>query len=606
MSWLLLGPALVAFMLPGWQIARRLALPATAVAAFLISACGWFALVLFAQIVGLPLTRPILVGAWLAAGLGACLWLWRNSDAAPVRPWPALPERVDWPWMMPVAIAFTSVVARSLLDPLNGWDTTFRWDYLARAVISHAHLDFYPPTTAADYEIYAWCDGIPPLASLLNLWIYLSCGSTTPALLAGRLIGEALLASTAIFHLARSLHGPRAGWPALAVLAACPLFLWSVAMGQETGLTTIALIAMAYYISEYIRDGNLRAAFCAGLAAAVAAISRDYMIAFVALGAGLIAPRAEERYRSLALFAVTPLLVAAPWYVRNWALTGNPIYPHTLGHLFAGNPVMAELLSNIYTQWAFSANTSFLSPLASVVFCLCASLSTGIFGIRPRQYGHWPALLCLGLITGLWAWSAQLTAGGWNYSLRVLAPSAALLAGFAGYLHLCRSKLRIIIIGALLLLTLDASHRSWFLPVTPKAAAWPYDWQRWREHRSYLYHFETSNLWPTLVQRTHGEVILVDATMSHRLVTDAGGRATMLFSPAAMACFDPTLDFHQAVAALRKEQIRLVLLSVDDPISQSTIQGHSFLRSLVAQPNVIRVAGMSLYDLQAISPATSP
>lgn len=39
--------------------------------------------------------------------------------------------------------------------------------------------------------------------------------------------------------------------------------------------------------------------------------------------------------RSVAIFALPALLVAAPWYLKNWALTGNPVYPF-LFNVFGG------------------------------------------------------------------------------------------------------------------------------------------------------------------------------------------------------------------------------------------------------------------------------
>ena len=612
-SWLPLIPALLAFMLPGWQLARLLALPLPAISAFLLSACGWFGLVLGTQTLGLPLTRPLLLGTWLFAGLAVSLWLWRKRPSPPAAPAahaapPVRPGRADLPWLIPVGIAFVSLGVRSFLDPLNGWDTAFRWDYLARAMLDLGRLDFYPPLTAADYEIYAWPDGMPPLASFLNFWIYLACGSHAPTLLAGRLIGESALAFAAVFHLARALNGPRAGWPALAVFAASPLVLWNLGMGQETGLTTIGVAAMLYFIREHHREADWRPAFGAGLAATIAAISRDYTVALALLGAGLVVRPAVHRWRSLAAFACPLLLIAAPWYVRNWILTGNPVFPQSVGGLFPGNPVLDELLVNVRRYWAFTAPGANLSGLVLTLFVLTVSLLPGVAGLfRARSRGQaLPLVLTFLLVAGLWAWSAQMTAGGWNYSLRVLGPACAILAACAGWLADCPRRTRHAVLAALVLLAADAAHRSWYLPASPRSSPWVYDFSLWRTNHGFAQELRESRLWPALTQKAAGEVVLVDTTGAHTQITSSGGRATMVFSPAASPCFAPGMDLARGVAALRANHIRLVVLSTGDPVAKKMLDAHPFLRLLVALPPTYGFAGMSIYDLTRLAAQPTP
>ena len=57
------------------------------------------------------------------------------------------------------------VVVRTALYPLRGPDTAFRWEGLAVAMLQHQSLAFYPPVTAADYAVYLYADGIPPLVA---------------------------------------------------------------------------------------------------------------------------------------------------------------------------------------------------------------------------------------------------------------------------------------------------------------------------------------------------------------------------------------------------------------------------------------------------------
>jgi len=76
-------------------------------------------------------------------------------------------------------------------------------------------------------------------------------------------------------------------------------------------------------------------------------------------------------FYSLALFAITALLIASPWYLKNWTFTGNPVYPF-LFDLFGGR-FWDEFRANWY-----------------------ASAGTGI-GWRPSTLLALPWLLTLGV-----------------------------------------------------------------------------------------------------------------------------------------------------------------------------------------------------------------
>ena len=41
---------------------------------------------------------------------------------------------------------------RCAITPLIGYDTRFRWDFLAQRLFALGRFDFYPPLTAADFR----------------------------------------------------------------------------------------------------------------------------------------------------------------------------------------------------------------------------------------------------------------------------------------------------------------------------------------------------------------------------------------------------------------------------------------------------------------------
>lgn len=601
-AWLALIPALLGWLLPGWQLARRLALPAPVVSAFLLSACGWFALVLGLQLLGIPLIRPVLLPLWLGAGVAASVWLWKSGPrpAPPPTEGSLRPRRADWPWLPAVVIGAVGLGLRAFLDPSNGWDTLFRWDHLARLMVDHGSLDFYPPVTAEHYELYAWCDGIPPLVSLLNLWIYLACDSADPALLAGRTLGEVAVAALAVAGLAARLHGRGAAWPALAALSACALFSWSVSMGQETGLTSIAVAAIVYYLVEYKETRATAAALGAGLAAAVAAISRDYAVAYAAVGLGLLILCGGFRGRPLAAYLLPICVVALPWYARNWVLTGNPLFPNPVFGIFAAEPALDRILAGVFDYWSFSVRSAQLPGLLRSVGFLAGASMLGWAGFAFARRGRPILATVLLLSLGLWAWSAQLTAGGWNYSLRVLAPSIALLAASAGWLGGAQPALRHALAALLLTLSVDAGRRAWLLPIQPAAPPLPYTFRVWREFEEFQYHLEREPLWSQIARLAENEAVVVDSPSVHRYISSHGGKACMFFSPAARPCLVADQPFADTIASLRSNGVRVLAISIGDPITDSFISAHPFLRQLCSLPPTHLSGALAIYDLSTV------
>src|SRR6185312_12969009 len=52
-------------------------------------------------------------------------------------------------------------------------------------------------------------------------------------------------------------------------------------------------------------------------------------------------------WRDLPFAAIAFLVVAAPWYIKNWVLTGNPIYPFVFGHPELSDTWMADYMRDL-------------------------------------------------------------------------------------------------------------------------------------------------------------------------------------------------------------------------------------------------------------------
>jgi hypothetical protein len=326
---------------------------------------------------------------------------------------PCRPGGTDWLWL--AAVGLLVVVLRAVVDPLSGYDNGFRWDYLARAMLAYGRLDFYPPVMAGDFDIYPWCDGIPPLISSLNFWIYFFTGSNAPALTATRVGAEAMLVFCVVARLARELWGENGGTGAVAAAASSALLLWAIAMGQETGLTTLTLTVMLYLLLIRRRTEAGSAVFWAGVAAGCGTLSREYGLAFLLFGGGVLL--AGRDIRGTGWFVATAGIIAVPWYLRNWVVTGNPLFPHTLDGLFPTNLRYAEIMHSISAYWKLGANHSHPAVLAQLLAVLAGGvLLVGAAGAGLAGRKALPVVSAITLASVLWLWSLPLTAA-WNFSL---------------------------------------------------------------------------------------------------------------------------------------------------------------------------------------------
>jgi len=181
------------------------------------------------------------------------------------------------------------------------------------------------------------------------------------------------------------------------------------------------------------------------------------------------------RWRAVAIFAAVGLLVASPWYIKSWVITGNPVYPFAYS-IFGGEQWSAQQAQWYHHhQLRFGVGElpapevldalpwykrTFVGPRAPLRLLLAPfnltfnpppftdpvspAAAIMFFSIGPLYLIFAPMLLALSgrparlkvlliLFGLLWIW--------WLYSMqqsRYLLPTMALLAPAAGYaLHRC-------------------------------------------------------------------------------------------------------------------------------------------------------------------------
>ncbi len=536
----LLFPLLLAagLLAPGWLLGRALHTPPGWAGLFLGSSAILFHVVLALDALHLPLSF-----APLAAGIGLVALLLeliarrrRPPPAAPRHPAQFLPRGAWEIWLLvPVAFGLLAIAVRATLDPLSGFDTIFRWDFLARQMLRHARLDFYPPVTAEDFQVYGWCDGIPPLVSSLYLWAYHCLGrpqalATTPIV-----VGQAVLLFGLVGQIAARAGSRAAGFWAAALLAASAALLWGVAMGQETGLTALALTAMFGFVARQADDPKAAWPIWAGLAAGVGALAREYGLAFVFLGWLALAWQGAGR-RARWTFTAAFSLVALPWYLRVWHKTGHPLFSHDLAGWFPVNPIHADYMRSVAELVGLQNNPAGPGMVARAFLLLALPpMALGVAGGIVAFRRHGAGLIALIALTAIWLGSIPHTSGGYTYSIRVLTPALAVGAILGGSL-LARGQ-RPRVAGALVALLVivggDAAVRSLYLPIEAKVAWWRQSATAWREFGTLAAAWPRLPVWDAVVDAAAGRLVLVTDPVVHAHLAGRGAKATPLFSPAA-------------------------------------------------------------------------
>lgn len=561
--------ALALLVIPGWRFAQSRALPLPPAAGLITGAVGLLLWILLLQALSMPLSRATVLPLGF---LGALASLVAFKLPSSVTSRPASSWRTDWPLLLPLIPAFGVVAYRAIAQPLFGADTVFRWNFLAERMLDLRTLAFYPPTTAADYAIYDWPDGIAPLVSSLYFWTYLPLGEARPVLTAPVVIFQFFVLILVTRELARRFGGERAAGFAGALLAGGPLFLWAVSMGQETGLTALAMGGLLLYLPESgknCRPGNVA---LAALAAALAALSREYGLAFIIFGLGLCLGR-RLPLRATVIFLLVAVGASLPWYARNWMHTGNPLFNHPLFGLFPVNVAHLPYMDATRVEYRALPSGAIQNFLTTCTLGILGTLAGVWFGLtRARAV---LAGIALGVL--LWVMALNYTAAGFTYSMRVLSPAlllAAVLGGVVCARWVPAQQNFHAVAFALCLLAGDAALRALVLP----SHIYRLPYSAWLSTGDAIHAYHKRPVY-NQIARLIGEDRMI-VLGPHALLVKQNARVLPFWSP--------ELDYlwHDAPPAktarrLRDAGIRFLLLS-QNPINTRYLEHMPFFRNLTS------------------------
>ena len=569
---------LAGLLVPGSMLLRALRLPWSLAAAFLGSAASLYVVVLVCACTGLPISFFSLSAALGLVALGGHLAARGRSAGELTSSFACFSQLGPW---LPLYLAFWAVVGYRLIAlPLSGPDVSFRWSHLAEQMLQFGTLDFYPARSAADFLKYFWTESIPPGIASLYAWAY-ACGGSNAALWTSPVVGLQLLSLHEIFwRLGSRWGGEVVARRAVLLAAACPLLTWSVLIGQETGLTALAVGGLVWCLPHLHEPDGRRWAGLAGLFTIAAAGTREYgpiyAVTAVVVAAGLMRLPRRTTF-TLALVAVPLALL---WPLRVWLLTGNPFYSLALGPLFSTNP--------IFNAWfaSFRAPHAGLDVLALGRYLLlwalpaCLGLIALLVLLQQRLREARLMAVFVGLSVVLWGVSVTYTAGGLFYSLRVLSPALALLAVVASYgfqaIILKFPAGRYVSLGLALLLA-EALTKTLVLPENPYQIPVP-GWPQAAATFPRSVQAEEQALLAKFKSLPGKRRILTDNAGLPRVLTDLGTEVVPLWSPEVAWLFDATLKPKVIALRWQKSGLHYLVIGKNSPTAEF-IRNHAKWRA---------------------------
>jgi len=209
------------------------------------------------------------------------------------------------------------------------------------------------------------------------------------------------------------------------LLAAAALFVNAFAVWLATSTFVefgfMLMFALAgWNVVRFARTDRVDALVLAGVfAGAAAGVKYPAAVAAVvfAVAAGTVL-RPRLSLRRVALFALPAVAVALPWYVKNWIVAGNPVYPLVFGGL---NPEAEIARRGSFEQYGFGTS---IGDLALLPFRL-------LVDAEPFDRGEFASPLLL-----IFAPLALLVPQARRYAAAVLAAGLVLVLGwFYGSQH---------------------------------------------------------------------------------------------------------------------------------------------------------------------------
>ena len=276
-------------------------------------------------------------------------------------------------------------------------------------------------------------------------------------------LAAVLLGTWATLALARRLGAGPGFAHAAAFLLLCSQMWYAASAHVANDWLALPLMPVLLLAAVAYKDApSVRGAACLGLALAAGLLAKAYYLALVPLPLVLV----SRRWRDGVALAVPVVLLAGPWYLRNWVLYGNltglidTITRHGLGEVAgAALRIPWGRATAAYARWAlWTGNNSFATFSAATLNILLllglAAAACGLYAAWKRRPAAREAVLAAGILlfcavlvystSNLYLTFGEAAFGGGNWYAAVLFPCIFVLlaqglehSGTAGRVLLC-------------------------------------------------------------------------------------------------------------------------------------------------------------------------
>jgi 4-amino-4-deoxy-L-arabinose transferase-like glycosyltransferase len=247
----------------------------------------------------------------LAAGHVACFRTWRTVAAEIREVPPAATAAV-------VAALALPAFLLSLYPPSAFDETLYHLPYVRLFVREHAVV--FAETLR--FPVF------PQLAHMLFTVLFMIFGAVSTHLV--QLLAM-IVTTVGIRAWSGWLEGGRAGYWAAAVWAGNPIVIWFAATSYVDLVLAMFVLLSARALHLWDERGEPRHLLLAAACAGFSASTKYHGLVFVLAFAVVVLASRRRSVRAVVSFATVAVLTLSPFYVRNVAVTGNPVFPFFRG-----------------------------------------------------------------------------------------------------------------------------------------------------------------------------------------------------------------------------------------------------------------------------------
>ena len=263
----------------------------------------------------------------------------------------------DKPVHFIIAIALANLVFmafyHAICFPQILWDTFTVYAYLGKQIYLQNGIPLFFGSSGS----VEWSGNYPMLVPLLYAWFNFSLGTVNDILSRTIFPVFGIATLTSLYAFSRRLHGSTAAIFSVYTLITTPIFFTHLAIGYIDIVLTFYFTLALYFLQRAYEKKDAVYIVLSGFLAGLAAWTKYqglFLAPIILVFWGLA--KISDKSRSnkinhifLKVFFIF-ILTASPWYLRNWILLGNPVYPNMFTVL-GGRNIDPWLLSQNYEYW---------------------------------------------------------------------------------------------------------------------------------------------------------------------------------------------------------------------------------------------------------------